>query len=124
MILDASFLIDLMGDDPGAVAKLDELAGDPLSIPTLIYTEVGTGLPPGSSAERAFEEAVGAVSIVPYHLEAAKRAVDIQRTLLERGTPIGAVDVMVAGTAVARDEPIVTRNVEAFARTPARLSPY
>jgi len=50
--------------------------------------------------------------------------VDIQRDLAGRGEQVGAIDAMVAGTAVARDEPVVTRNTEAFARTPVRISPY
>ena len=31
---------------------------------------------------------------------------------------------MIAGIALARDDPVVTRNVEEFARTPVRVSPY
>ena len=124
MILDASFLIDLLADDAGAIAKLDEINDGLLTVPTLAYTEVGIGIDPGSTAANRFESVMDRLTLVPYDAEAARRAVDVQRHLLARGTPIGAVDVMVAGIAVARDEPVVTRNVDEFDRTPARVSPY
>lgn len=124
MILDASFLIDLLADDAGAIAKLEEIDDGLLTVPTLAYTEVGIGIDPDSTAADRFESVVDRLTLVPYDAEAARRAVDVQRQLLVQGTPIGAVDVMIAGIAVARDEPVVTRNVDAFARTPARVSPY
>jgi predicted nucleic acid-binding protein len=44
--------------------------------------------------------------------------------LRQQGDRIGAVDVMIAGIALARDAPVVTRNVSEFARTPVQTSPY
>lgn len=124
MILDACFLIDLLADSDAAVAKLEEVADRLLAVPTLVYTEVGVGIDPETPAGQRFEGVMDEVVIVPYDAEAARRAVDIQRQLLTQGEPIGAVDVMIAGTAVARDEPVITRNVGEFRRTPARVSPY
>lgn len=124
MILDASFLIDLLAEDAGAVAKLEELDDQLLTVPTLVYTEVGVGIGPETGKGRRFDEIMDQVTLVPYDAEAARRAVDVQRQLLAQGEPIGAVDRMIAGTALARDEPIVTRNAGEFARTPARVSPY
>ncbi|AXG06652.1 type II toxin-antitoxin system VapC family toxin [Haloplanus rubicundus] len=124
MILDSSFLIDLLAEDTGAVAKLEEIDDELLAVPTLVYTEVGVGLDGGSDGERRFEAAMDRMTLVPYDAEAARRAVDIQRTLRENGHPVGAVDAMIAGIALARDQPIVTRNADEFSRTPARISPY
>lgn len=67
---------------------------------------------------------VASVTLAPYDAEAARNAVSIQRQLSAQGTTIGAVDAMIAGMALARDEAIVTRNVEEFTRTPAQVSPY
>lgn len=124
MILDSCFLIDLLAEDGAAVAKLDEIADRLLSVPTLVYTEVGFGIGPGTSEAGRFEEVMGQANLVSYDDEAARRAVDIHRQLLPRGEGIGAVDTMIAGTALARDEPVVTRNVDEFSATPARVSPY
>jgi predicted nucleic acid-binding protein len=124
VILDACFLIDLLADDAGAVAKLDEIDDQLLVVPTLVYTEVGIGIDPTTSTGQQFDEILDDVPLVPYDEEAARRAVDIQRDLAGRGEQIGAVDAMVAGIAVGRDEPVVTRNASEFARTPVRVSPY
>jgi len=124
VILDACFLIDLLAEDAGAVAKLDEISDELLVVPTLVYTEVGIGIEPTTSTGRQFDDILDEIPLVPYDGEAARRAVDIQRDLSENGEAIGAVDAMIAGIAVARDEPIVTRNASEFARTPVRIAPY
>lgn len=124
MILDACFLIDLLAEDAGAVAKLDEINDELLVVPTLVYTEVGIGIDPTTSTGQQFDNILDNIPLVPYDDEAARRAVDIQRDLSKNGEAIGAVDAMIAGIAVARDEPIVTRNASEFARTPVRIAPY
>jgi len=124
VILDACFLIDLLADDAGAVAKLDEINDELLVVPTLVYTEVGVGIDPETATGRQFDAILDDIPLVPYDSEAARRAVDIQRDLSKSGDAIGAVDAMIAGIAVARDEPIVTRNASEFARTPVRIAPY
>jgi len=124
VILDACFLIDLVAGDEAAVAKLDEIADRHIVVPTLAYTEVGVGIDPTTPEGRRFDEVMAGVPMVAYDTEAAERAVDVQRQLRDRGDTIGAVDAMIAGTALARGEPIVTRNVGEFRRTPVRVSPY
>lgn len=124
MILDSSFLIDLLAGDAGAVAKLEEIDDELLVVPTLVYTEVGVGLDSEGEETRRFEEVMERMTLVPYDAEAARRAVDLQRGLFETGEPVGAVDAMIAGIALARDAAIVTRNADEFDRTPVRVSPY
>lgn len=124
MILDATFLIDLIAGDPAATAKLEEMSDRLLAVPTLAYTEVGVGIRPDTAEARRFEAVMAQLTLVPYDAEAARRAVDVQRGLHEQGDAIGAIDAMIAGIAIARDEPILTRNVGEFKRTPARVSPY
>jgi predicted nucleic acid-binding protein len=124
VILDACFLIDLLAEDAGAVAKLDEISDELLVVPTLVYTEVGIDIDPTTTTGQQFDEILDDIPLVPYDSEAARRAVDIQRDLSRSGEQIGAVDAMIAGIAVARDEPVVTRNASEFARTPVRVSPY
>lgn len=105
MILDASFLIDLIAEDAGAVAKLDEITDRLLVVATLAYTQVGVGIDPDTAEGQRFEEIMDQVPLVAYDAEAARRAVDIQRHLLAQGNPIGAVDVMIAGIALDRTDP-------------------
>ena len=124
MILDACFLINLLDGKDRAVAKLDEVEDELLSVPTLVYTEVGVGIDPETGAGRQFEAVLERVRLVPYDAEAAKRAVDVQRQLRRDGESIGTVGATIAGAALFRDERVVTRNVGEFDRTPVRVSPY
>ena len=124
MILDACFLIDLLEGDDAAVAKLNEISGDLLVVPTLVYTEVAVGIDPETATGEQFEEIMDEIPLAPYDGAATRHAVDVQRGLQSRGERIGAVDAMIAGIALARGEPIVTRSAGEFARTPVRVSPY
>ena len=120
MLLDSAFLIDLLDKDSGAVAKLDEIEAEqmPVGIPTLVV-EVGVGLSVASEQE-LFDDVIGSVPVLPLDRAAATRAVEIQRDLRAAGREIGAVDVMIAGTAAASSDPTVfTRNVEQFERVEA-----
>ena len=124
MILDSCFLIDLLDSEAAAVAKLKGIDDELLVVPTLVYTEVAVGIDPETPTGERFEEVMDDVPLVAYDGEAARRAVDVQRDLRSTGERIGAVDAMIAGIALARDEPVVTRNAEEFVRTPVRVSPY
>lgn len=126
MILDSCFLIDLMAEDEGAKAKLEELVheGAPLATSALSVTEVATGLN-RESARETFEQTISRTVVVPYDYPSARRAAQLRRELRDRGEPIGAVDAMIAATALERDEGVVTRNVDEFGRVDAlRVSPY
>lgn len=125
MILDSCFVVDLMTDDEAAVAKLDELVaeGRQLSVSTLSVTEVERGL---TDREReAFDAVVRDVDVVAYDREMAHRAAGLLRSLDDDGAPVGAVDAMVAATALERDGVVVTRNVSEFRRVDGvRVVPY
>jgi predicted nucleic acid-binding protein len=121
VLLDSAFLIDLLDEDAGAVAKLDELEEEqtPVSIPALVVVEVGVGLSVVSE-QHLFDDIIGSIPVLPFDRAAADRAVDIQRDLRGAGEEIGAVDVMIAGTAAASSDPtVLTRNVDEFDRVAA-----
>jgi len=121
VLLDSAFLIDLLDEDAGAVAKLDELEEEqtPVSIPALVVVEVGVGLSVVSE-QHLFDDIIGSIPVLPLNRAAADRAVDIQRDLRGAGEEIGAVDVMIAGTAAASSDPtVLTRNVDEFDRVAA-----
>lgn len=125
MILDSCFLIDLMASDEGALAKLDELVGEgrPLSVSTLSVTEIERGLE--RSGRERFDATIEDVDVVPYDRKMARRSAGILRTLDDRGTAVGAVDAMVASTALERDGAVLTRNLSEFRRIDdLRVVPY
>lgn len=125
MIVDSSFLIDLMAGEAGAIAKLDELVGDaePLAVSALTVTEVCRGL--GDDDRNTFDDVIADVSVVSFGRGEARRAAALLRRLDGAGEPIGAVDAMIAATALERGEKVLTRNLAEFERVDElRVAPY
>lgn len=117
MLLDSTFLIDLLDRSDAAESKLRELIGTetPVSISPLSVYEAGLGLQEGE--HERFEEILTSMIVLPLGLAESRRALSIQRTLYDRGEPIGAVDALIAATAAESADPrVLTRNVSEFSR--------
>lgn len=117
MLLDSTFLIDLLDQRDAAETKLEELVktDTPVSVSTLSVYEVGLGLQ--ENEHNTFDEIVASVVILPLGLGESYRALSIQRTLYDRGEPIGDVDSLIAATAAESADPrLLTRNVDEFTR--------
>jgi tRNA(fMet)-specific endonuclease VapC len=56
--------------------------------------------------------------VLPLDYASAKAAGKLRHTLEAAGTPIGLVDQLIAGIALANDLTVVTRNTREFARVP------
>ena len=126
MILDSCFLIDLMVKDEKAVAKLNELveSATPIGVSTLTVTEVGSGLR-NESEKNEFDDVLDQMELIPFEKSASRRAAQLQRQLRSDGHPVGAIDVMIAATAIEHGRGVVTRNVSEFNRIDdVRVSPY
>ncbi len=120
MILDSTFLHDLLRDDPDAVERLHELIDvrDPVALSSLTVFEVGIGLRGDAEAYRAqFADVVDRLEVIPLGVDEVQAALNIQRTLYDRGEPIGAVDALIAGTAARqKDARVLTRDIDEFER--------
>lgn len=117
MLLDSTFLIDLLDRSDAAESKLRDLIATetPVSISPLSIYEAGLGLQEGE--RERFEEILTSVIVLPLGLAESRRALSIQRTLYDRGEPIGAVDALIAATAAESADPrVLTRNVSEFSR--------
>ena len=117
MILDSTFINTLVRDDPAATETLEQLidAGTPVAFSALTVFEVEVGLRGAAARHRdRFENVVDRIDVVPLTRDVAHRAAAIQRNLNDRGDPIGAVDVLIAATALERGEEVLTRNTDEF----------
>ncbi|MFW6382492.1 MAG: PIN domain-containing protein [Haloferacaceae archaeon] len=123
MLLDSTFIHDLLREDEGAVATLQELVDDgtPVTISPVTVYEVGVGLRGDAAGLRGrFWGVVDDLETAPLGVRQAERALAIQHRLLDRGERIGAVDVLLAGTAATLSDPrVLTRNVGEFERVDA-----
>ncbi|MCZ7655624.1 MAG: PIN domain-containing protein [Rhodocyclaceae bacterium] len=57
-----------------------------------------------------------AVSILPFDRDAARLAAELRVTLESAGKPIGPMDTLIAGTALAARSVLVTHNTGEFSR--------
>ena len=117
MLLDSTFLIDLLDRSDAAESQLHDLIATetPVSVSPLSVYEAGLGLQEGE--RERFEEILTSMIVLPLGLAESRRALSIQRRLYDRGEPIGAVDALIAATAAESADPrVLTRNVSEFSR--------
>ncbi|MDL5363157.1 PIN domain-containing protein [Halalkalicoccus sp. NIPERK01] len=120
MILDSTFLIDLLDRLDAAEHTLEELieTETPVAVSPLSVYETGLGL--REDEYEAFHEILASITILPLGLAESQRALGIQRTLYGQGTPIGDLDALIAATAIESPDPrVLTRNVDEFDRIEA-----
>lgn len=120
MLLDTTFISDLIRETDAAVEKRDELkdSATPIALSALTVFEAGMGLRGVSNdAREQFDRTVGQLDVAPFGEREARRAVAIQTELIDSGERIGSVDVLIAATAAESTDPtVLTRNVDEFER--------
>ena len=129
MLLDTSFLIDLMNGDDAAVEKAHELERDlvqqRLSSMTLFELYYGIARAADSETERETVETVlDSKPIYPADAAVMRKAGQLSGELQNDGTPVGDGDVIIAATAEVVEEPVLTRNVEDFERLGVEIELY
>lgn len=121
MILDTTFLVDLIRGNPDARSALDRLeaGSDPLLVPTPTLYELWEGIERSTKPIRELEvveRIIEAYPQVDLDSAAAKRAGRISARLIQRGEDVDDVDILIAGIALERKVPVVTRNKKHFRR--------
>jgi predicted nucleic acid-binding protein len=123
MILDTSFLIDVMHADDAALEKVDEIEANGLEqhVPATTLQELFIGVGANDLSERErhkIEYVVESRPLLPTTEEIARKAGRIDGTLRKQGNSIDVGDATIGATGVVRDEPVVTGNPTHFERTP------
>ncbi len=121
MILDTTFIIDLMRDDSDAVVLAESLEGDFVQqrISAMTVFELYHGIEKSMDSDderRRVTDVIDTKPIYPADGAVMRKAGRIHGRLENRGEPIGEGDSVVAATAIVTDEPVVTRNVGHFER--------
>lgn len=121
MLLDTSFLIDLMRGDESAVATADELEENlvrqRLSSMTLFELYYGVERSEYPKDERELVEDVLATKPVqPADAAVMQQAGQISGELENDGKAVADGDVIIGATAAVVDEAVLTRNVSDFER--------
>lgn len=129
VLLDTSFLIDLMDGDEGAVEKARKLeqvlVQQCLSSMTLFELYYGIARAIDAEAEREqVEHVLAAKPIHPADSAVMQKAGRRAGELPNDGTSVEDGDVIIAVTAHILDEPVLTRNHGDFDRLAVDIEPY
>ena len=120
MLVDTTFIIDIMKHDGDAIQKAKDLSDASISVlvgtPTIFELYVGVGLSVRSSEER--EKVLSVLKSLPHlSLDAgsASKGGAVYAQRIREGTKIDPEDAMLAGIAIQNSEPLLTRNRKDFA---------
>ena len=122
VVLDTSFLVDILRNAPRAVELLVEIEGkEPtllVAAPTVMELWEGALGSKASEKEKARVDALlTSVNVLYLDVRAAKRAAELDFELSGKGTPLELQDIMIAAIAMANGETVVTKDSD-YARIP------
>ncbi len=113
MILETSFVVDLLRGDSRALAKARELDGgdEPVYLPTPTLFELWEGVARSSRVRRSrrlLEDFIEAQDVLPFGPQDAREAGFLSGKLKKQGRAMGTVDIQLAGMTKARGETLLT----------------
>lgn len=121
-MLDTNICIYVMKKKPEKVLqRLKKELNNGVCISSITLAELEYGMKHSSNPaknEQALLRFLAPVSILPFGSSAASEYGEIRTYLQNRGTPIGPLDMLIAGHARAEKMILVTNNVREFERVP------
>ncbi len=123
MILDTSFLIDVMRGKPSSKELLQRLIekGTPITITAPSVFELFSGITQSSKPileKEKVQTILKHQAQWPLEEESAELGGTIYGKLAQQGQTIEAIDAMIAAIALTHHEPVLTANVKHFSRIP------
>ena len=113
IVLDTSFLIDYLRGVEATYDLTDE--ENEIAITTVTYHEIMVGLKRNRSKreEKFFRRLFSEVKILPFDIKAAEESSSIAARLMAIGKEINALDILIAGIAIANGaDRIITRDTD------------
>ena len=120
-VLDTNTLVYFFRGEGEVARRLLSTAPADIAVPTVVVYELETGIAKSKDAAKRrgqLDQLLQVVMVLPFGIEEAKAAAVLRARLEQDGTPIGPMDTLIAGTALAHHGVLVTRNVREFGRVP------
>ena len=121
-LLDTNTCIFVLNKKPETVRKrLEQVALDSVFISSISVYELDSGARRGTRSEEnlgRLSRFLGTIQVLPFDLTAARIAGGISQVLREQGTPIGAMDLLIAAHGLELGAIVVTNNLREFKRVP------
>ena len=120
-LLDTITLISLFKGQGKVADRLFAVPPGDVAISSVSLYEIEVGIAKSAQPtkrRRQFDTFLAVVSVLPLDRAAARAAATVRVDLEKRGLPIGPLDNLIAGVALAHRVTLVTRNTREFSRVP------
>ncbi|WP_089723788.1 type II toxin-antitoxin system VapC family toxin [Candidatus Thiosymbion oneisti] len=118
-VIDTNTLIYFFKGIGNVPKRFFEVSPKEIAIPSIVLYELEYGIAKSTSPgkrQAQLKELCSLVEILPFGDEEARLSAAIRANLEKKGTPIGAHDILIAGTALANQGILVTNNTKEFSR--------
>lgn len=118
-VLDTNIAIYLFKGMGRVAERINALSPREIAIPTVVLFELYVGIAKSKNpaTRTRLVEGLAARSIVlPFDQKAASCAATVRAQLEKQGQPIGPMDVLIVGTAIANKTTLVTHNTREFSK--------
>lgn len=118
-VLDTNTLIYFFKNQGQVALSIARVSPQEIGIPTVVLFELQVGIAKSrfpAKRTQQLDQFLSQVNLVPFDRDAALAAAQIRAWLEQQGTPIGPMDILVAGTAIALQATLVTHNINEFSR--------
>ena len=118
-LLDTNTLIYFFRGQGKVAEHLLSQAPSEIAVPSVGVFEIEVGIAKSSKPtkrRRQFDELLSVVGVLPLDRAAAVQAAHVRSVLEKLGRPIGPLDTLIAGTALANKATLVTHNTREFSR--------
>jgi tRNA(fMet)-specific endonuclease VapC len=117
--LDTNTVIYFFKNMGNVAQHLFSLPPHEIVLPSIVLYELEVGIAKSTSPEKRrtqLNELLTVVRVLPFTENEASITAKVRATLEQAGTPIGPLDVLIAGTALANQATLVTHNTKEFSR--------
>lgn len=121
ILLDTNICIYIINAKPaGVLAQFQQYRLGDIGLCSVVAAELAFGVAKSGSARnrQALEMFLAPLTVLPFDAPAVWAYGDLRAELERRGTPIGALDNMIAAHALSQRATLVTNNTREFAKVP------
>ena len=117
--LDTNTLIYYFKGIGHVAARMGAIAPSEIGIPVVVVYELETGIAKSQQPQKRrkqLDSLLAVTKILPFDRAATRQSASLRAALEVKGTPMGPLDCLIVGIALAQGATLVTRNTAEFAR--------
>jgi len=118
-VLDTNTLIFFFKGRESVSQKLLSIPPKEIGIPSVVVYELEVGIAKSKAPRKRLkqlEEMMSIITVLTFTVKEARSSAMIRAQLERKGRPIGPIDTLIAGTALAHQSILVTHNIKEFTR--------